>query len=98
MLSGILELDIAASGGIRNETAIIKLLLAGASVVQIASVLYGENGLEKIQKMLTGLEEWMKTKNFSSIADFKGRLNHIKSPQSEAYIRAQYIKSIAGVE
>jgi dihydroorotate dehydrogenase (fumarate) len=98
MLSGILELDIAASGGIRNETTIIKLLLAGASAVQIASVLYGENGLERIQKMLTGLEEWMKTKNFSSIADFKGRLNHIKSPQSEAYIRAQYIKSIAGVE
>jgi dihydroorotate dehydrogenase (fumarate) len=98
MLSGTLELDIAASGGIRNETAIIKLLLAGASAVQIASVLYGEHGLEKIQQMLTGLEEWMKTKNFSSISDFSGRLNHVKSPQHEAYIRAQYIKSIAGVE
>jgi dihydroorotate dehydrogenase (fumarate) len=62
MLSGVLELDIAASGGIRNEVAIIKLLLAGASAVQIASVLYGENGLEKISKMLAGLEEWMKAK------------------------------------
>jgi len=98
MLSGSLELDIAASGGIRDEKAIIKLLLAGASTVQIASALYGENGLEKIRKMLTGLEEWMKAKNFSSISDFRGRLNHVNSPQHEAYIRAQYIKSIAGVE
>jgi dihydroorotate dehydrogenase (fumarate) len=98
MLSETLNLDIAASGGIRDEKAIIKLLLAGASVVQIASVLYGKNGLEKIQKMLTGVESWMKEKNFSSLSDFAGRLNQKHNPQSEAYIRAQYIKSIAGIE
>jgi dihydroorotate dehydrogenase (fumarate) len=98
MLAGSLELDIAASGGIRDEIAIIKLLLAGASAVQIASVLYGEHGLEKIRKMLAGLEEWMKAKNFSSTSDFRGRLNQVKNPQSEAYIRAQYITSIAGIE
>jgi hypothetical protein len=40
----------------------------------------------------------MKAKNFSSINDFKGKLNQNNSPQSEAYIRAQYIKSIAGIE
>lgn len=98
MLSGTLDLDIAASGGIRDEKAIIKLLLAGASAVQIASILYGKNGLEKIQTMLTGLETWMKEKNFGSLSDFAGRLNQKHNPQSEAYIRAQYIKSIAGIE
>jgi dihydroorotate dehydrogenase (fumarate) len=98
MLSETLDLDIAASGGIKDEKAIIKLLLAGASVVQIASAFYGKNGLDKIQKMLTGLESWMEAKNFSSISDFAGRLNQKHNPQSEAYIRAQYIKSIAGIE
>jgi dihydroorotate dehydrogenase (fumarate) len=98
MLSENLELDIAATGGIRDATAMIKLLLAGASAVQIASALYGEHGMEKIRKMIAGLEEWMKAKNFSAINDFKGKLNQNNSPQSEAYIRAQYIKSIAGIE
>lgn len=98
MLSGLLELDIAASGGIRDEQAIIKLLLAGAAVVQIASAFYGDNGLAKIQTMLEGLEQWMKSKNFAAVSAFKGRLNQQKSPQHESYIRAQYIKSIAGIE
>ncbi len=98
MLSGILELDIAASGGIRDATAVIKQLLVGAAAVQIASVLYSKTGLDKIQELLTGLEEWMKEKNFSSVSDFRGRLNHVNNPQPEAYVRAQYIKSIAGVE
>lgn len=98
MLSGAVDVDIAASGGIRDEKAIVKLLLAGAAVVQMASVLYGEHGLEKIQVMLRGLEEWMRSQNFGAIADFKGRLNHANSPQSTAYIRAQYVQSIAGIE
>jgi dihydroorotate dehydrogenase (fumarate) len=98
MLADLLELDIAASGGIKDETAVIKMLLAGASAVQIASALYGENGLEKIQTILDGLEAWMQTKHLKSVADFKGRLTQQKSPQSQSYIRAQYIKSIAGVE
>ncbi len=98
MLSASLEPDIAAGGGIRNEQGIIKQLLAGATVVQMASVLYGEKGLSKIHTMLAGLEAWMQEHHFTSITDFRGRLDHLKNPQTEAYIRAQYIKSIAGVE
>jgi len=98
MLSGALELDIAATGGVRDATGIIKYLLAGAAAVQIASAFYGEKGLDKIQTMLKGLEEWMKAKNFNALTDFKGRLNYAHHPQPDTYIRAQYIKSIAGIE
>lgn len=97
MLSGSLELDFAASGGIRNEIAVIKMLLAGASAVQLASVLYAK-GLGKIQEILDGLDKWMEEKHFSSISDFRGRLNQVHDPQRTAYIRAQYIQSIAGIE
>jgi dihydroorotate dehydrogenase (fumarate) len=97
MLSGLLGIDIVASGGIRDETGVIKQLLAGAVAVQIASVLYAK-GLEKIPQILAGLEKWMEEKHFSSISDFQGRLNQANNPQNEAYIRAQYVKSFAGVE
>ena len=97
MLSEILELDLAASGGIKDEASVIKVILAGASAVQLASVLYGK-GLSRIQGILKGLEKWMEEKHFSSLSDFKGRLNQVHNPQNEVYIRAQYIKAIAGVE
>jgi len=97
LLSGKLKLDIAASGNIRSAEDMIKQILVGATVIQIASVLYKE-GLSKIGEMSNGLEAWMKEKNFNFLSDFRGKLNQENDPKSEAYIRAQYIKSIAGVE
>ena len=97
LLSGKLKLDLAASGNIRSAQDMIKQLLAGAAVIQIASVLY-KDGLAKIAEMLNDLERWMKDKKFNSIDDFRGKLNQQNDPKSEAFVRAQYLKAIAGVE
>jgi len=97
LLSGRLNLDIAASGNIREAKDVIKQLLAGATAIQIASVLYKE-GLGKIKKLLTDLETWMDEHKFYAISDFKGKLNQENNPQSEAFVRAQYIKTISGIE
>ncbi len=97
LLSGKLKLDIAASGNIRNAEDMIKQILAGAKVVQVASVLYKE-GLGKIEEMKNGLKNWMEEKQFESISDFQGKLNQENDPKTETYIRAQYIKSISGIE
>lgn len=97
ILSGKLNLDIAASGNIRGADDMIKQLLAGASAVQIASVLYKE-GLGKIEEMLSGLKSWMTEKKFTSLADFKGALNQVNDPKTETFERAQYIKAITGIE
>jgi len=97
LLSEKLNLDLAASGNIRSANDVIKQLLTGASVVQIASVIY-KNGFWKIEEMLNDLTSWMQEKNFASISEFRGKLNQLNNPQSEMYVRAQYIKSIAGIE
>ena len=97
LLSEKLNLDIAASGNIKNSEDIIKQILVGASVTQVASVLY-KNGIEKINDLVSGLKDWMKAKNYSSISDFQGKLSQENNPQIEAYARAQYVKTIAGIE
>lgn len=97
LLSGKLNLDIAASGNIRNADHVIKQLLVGANVVQIASILY-KDGLGVIKKMTDGLQDWMQKNSFASIDDFRGKLNQQNDPQSESYIRAQYIKKFTGIE
>jgi dihydroorotate dehydrogenase (fumarate) len=51
LLSGDVECDIAASTGVHKPETIIKMLLAGAKVVQLSSVLY-KNGFGSISKMI----------------------------------------------
>ena len=55
ILSDIVKTDIVASTGIHDGKALIKMLLAGATAVQVASTLY-KNGFGRINNMLTELE------------------------------------------
>lgn len=97
LLAGRLGIDLAASTGVHESGDVIKHLLAGATVIQLASTLY-KNGVEKISSILAGLEEWMTAHGFKSLADFRGRLSQAHSEKPELYERLQYIKALVGVE
>ncbi|MDA3867811.1 MAG: dihydroorotate dehydrogenase-like protein [Salinivirgaceae bacterium] len=84
-------LDISASTGVHSGEAMIKLLLAGASSVQVCSALY-KNGTEKITEILSELENWMDKQSFKSIKDFQGKLNYEKINNPEMYERSQFMK------
>lgn len=85
------EIDIAASTGIHDGKAVIKQLLAGASVTQLCSILY-LNGNEVISSMLSEMTEFMKRWNFKRISDFKGRVSYSKIPDPMVYERSQFMK------
>ncbi len=99
LCAGRLECDIASSGGVRGSEDVIKLILAGASAVQVASLLLQE-GTGKLSALIQGLEAWMKEHGYSSIADFRGEMSFqrqelsFKEPAAaEAYFRSQYMKT-----
>ncbi len=96
ILSGQTKLDIAATTGIHSWQTVIKLLLAGASVTQSASLFY-EKGLGEINNMLPKIEEWMDKHNFASIADFKGKLNFRKIDSPQLYLRSQFVDKIKNI-
>lgn len=73
------NLNLAASTGIHEPETMIKAILAGASAVEICSILY-QHGNGIISQMLTVLEEWMTEHGFSSIDAFKGILNFKNVP------------------
>ncbi len=92
MLSAKIKgVDIAASTGIHNSEAAVKQLLAGASVVQICSVVY-EKGFEQIKAIVDGIAEYMDGKGFHSMADIKGKLDYHNIPDSALYERSQFMK------
>ena len=97
MLSPHVKCDLAASTGVHDGEAVIKQLLAGAQVVQIASVLY-KKGFTEIGEMTGQLEAWMKKKNFNSLEDFRGKLNTSEYDNPAAYERVQFMKHFSGIE
>jgi dihydroorotate dehydrogenase (fumarate) len=97
LLSDLLHCDISASTGVHDGKALIKQLLAGATTVQITSVLYKE-GFARITQMLHVLDAWMQDKGFNSIDEFRGKLSFKASENPAAYERMQFMKHFAGIE
>ncbi|MDA3954882.1 MAG: dihydroorotate dehydrogenase-like protein [Bacteroidales bacterium] len=91
------ECDLAASTGIHDGTAVIKQILAGATVVELASVFY-KNGKEVIKDMLNDLTIWMDQKGFKTLDEFRGKLSQDKAQNPAAYERMQFMKYFAGKE
>ena len=85
------KINIAASTGIHDGEALVKMLLAGATVGQICSTLY-LNGFGQIDEMLDYLKSFMVKWKFKQISDFRGRLSYSKLPNPVLYERAQFMK------
>ncbi len=98
LLFNNIKADICSSHGIFNGADVIKLLLSGASCVQVVSTLY-KNGLTQISTIINELEEWMDSKNYKSIDEFRGKLskNNLSSDPF-VYKRAQYVELLLNSE
>lgn len=67
-------LDISASGGVSGPEDVVKCLLVGADTVQTCTAVIME-GYGIIRKLNDGLLEFMKLKGYSSIDEFRGKVN-----------------------
>ena len=85
------RIDLAASTGVHSGLAVIKQILAGATAVQVCSVLY-RNGVDYIREMISEMKSWMEKNQFEGPADFKGRMNYSNLKDPTVYERAQFIR------
>jgi len=93
LLHGRVKADICASTGITNGMDVVKMLLAGATAVQVVTGLY-RNGVKSIRSMLTELGAWMDAKSYATIDAFRGKLSAKNATDPWAYTRAQYAKML----
>ncbi|MDG5798779.1 dihydroorotate dehydrogenase-like protein [Marinilabiliaceae bacterium ANBcel2] len=91
LLSGKLKTDIAASTGIHSPESMIKMLVAGASAVQIVSALY-KNGPDYLLDFSHYLEEWMDKKGFDTLKDIREYGRTMIPSNSEMFERVQFMK------
>jgi dihydroorotate dehydrogenase (fumarate) len=76
--------------GIYHGKDVVKMILAGADSVQVVSTLY-KNGINHIGTMLKDIENWMKSKNYKTLDDFRGKLSRKTLHDPFTYKRAQYV-------
>jgi dihydroorotate dehydrogenase (fumarate) len=93
LLHGRVTADLASSTGIHDAQGVAKHLLAGATVVQLASVLV-KNGVPYIGKIRAELEAWMDRRGYGTLDDFRGSLSQQKVQDPAAFERAQYVQLI----
>ncbi len=99
LIAGRVDCDVAASGGVRKAEDVIKQILAGASAVQVCTIIY-EQKFKVIKSLLNEVEVWMEKNKNATIDDFKGELSFKKQEltfkgvgEADAYFRAQYLKT-----
>jgi len=93
-----IKAEICSSRGIFTGEDVIKLILSGATSVQVVSTLY-KNGIAQISKMRSEIEAWMERKDYHTLDDFRGKLSNSKLEKNPfVYKRAQYVDLIINAE
>lgn len=96
LISNRVNLSIGATGGIHDANTATKLLLAGADVTHLCTVLL-QHGPEYIREIEQGLIEWMERNRYESVAQMKGCVSKMNAADPAAYERMNYMEIIKSV-
>ncbi len=92
MMANRVNSDLSASTGIHSWQSVVKMLLVGATTVQVVSALY-QDGFSAITEMIQKLKIWMEENNYNSIEDFKGKLSLDNTTNLAEFERVQFMRN-----
>ena len=96
ILSKKMRCDISASTGVYSSADVVKLLLSGATTVQVVSCLY-KNGIDTLRELNDGLQAWMQKKGYDEIKQFRGKLAVQPNDNASVAMRTQFMKYYAEI-
>jgi len=91
ILYGHVNASMALTTGIHATEDIVKAIMAGADVANVASVLLAE-GIGKISDLVAGVQQWMEEHEYESVNQMKGALSQRNVADPDAFERANYMK------
>lgn len=91
ILYGQLRASLAATSGVHNAEDAIKMILCGADVTMLASVLL-RKGIEHLNDILVDFQAWMIEHEYASVSEMKGSMSHRNVAEPAAFERANYLK------
>ena len=93
ILYGTLPIDLAATSGIGSAHDVLKMIMVGANVTMLVSVLLS-HGIEQLHKIEKDLIEWLEIKGYDSITELQGRMSQMNCPDPSIFERVQYLKAV----
>jgi dihydroorotate dehydrogenase (fumarate) len=93
ILRGRVRASLAATSGIHRATDVVKMLMAGADVTMLCSVLI-RHGAKQIAVIERELVAWLEEHEYESVAQLKGSLSQKNCPEPGAFERAQYMRAL----
>ena len=90
LLYGSVKGDLIAASGLHTTESIIQVLLAGASAVQVVSLVHKKSP-QVIKTLIEELTQWMEQKGYGSLKAFCGNLSKQNLADPYAFERDQYI-------
>ena len=93
ILFGRLRAALAASSGVHTGADAAKMILAGATAVQMVSALL-ENGPGHLTKVRDEMAGILQSKGYASVDEARGVLSQKSCPEPAAFERANYMKTL----
>jgi pyruvate-ferredoxin/flavodoxin oxidoreductase len=92
-IDGRIGADLAATSGIHQAQDVLKMLLVGASVTQLCSVLL-RKGIDHIRQIEHDLVRWLEEHEYHSVGQLRGSMSQKNCADPSAFERAQYMKTL----
>jgi dihydroorotate dehydrogenase (fumarate) len=94
LLYGRIGASLAATSGIHHGVDALKMLMAGADVTMLCSVLL-RRGIDHIRVIEREMGEWMEEHEYESVEQLKGIMSQKNCPDPTVFERAQYMRALS---
>jgi dihydroorotate dehydrogenase (fumarate) len=93
ILYGRVKADLAATSGIHSAADVLKMLMVGADVTMLCSVLFSK-GFGVIKQIETEMSNWLSEHDYQSVNQLHGSMSQKYCADPAAFERAQYMRAI----
>ncbi len=93
ILYGRIKADLAATSGIHSAQDVLKMLMVGADVTMLCSVLFSR-GLGIIREIEAEMANWLSEHDYQSLRQLQGSMSQKYCSDPAAFERAQYMRAI----
>ncbi len=95
ILYGKISANLAANKGIYQATDVVKMLMAGADVTQLGSVLL-HHGIEHIKLVEWEMKQWLSQHEYESVRQLQGTMSQLKCAEPDAFEQVQSFFQLFG--
>lgn len=97
LLKGKVKAYLAATSGVHTGWDVIKLMMVGADVAMLNSILL-KKGISEIKNIESTMKQWMAENEYYSVKQMQGSMSASKVTNPARFERVQYVRALSKFE